>query len=565
MLLACACTGMTMAQVPANGLKAYYCFDDGSSSDISGNQQGLYQTASEGGYTAQNDGKLGKCLSTQFAGTYHSLNNTANVFKFTTQFSISVWIKAQANINSSYAVIVGNRRNLQVPTYNNYALLYNSLVSEIQFIVSDSSIGVPVAQSELLNWTHVAVTYDNGLAKIYINGELKASSTSFPSAISYPVSETTDYLNTLQVGNVYGIGNHSFNQLIDEMAIYDRKLTERDVLALYYATSNDISTNPVWNLVDLNGTVVRGYELSAKDSVTIGTVYNTENQLTNLTTGTVSQYTYGIDSKLASEFKLASNGRAIIRNGRDVFFKTPSEGFTTSPSFAATSVTVNKTDYYAIGGRSQGLFKLQDDNWIILDSTMQGSRIEVADDGSMAIIDKNGNLKTGNVSNQAITPVTDQPTGVQSIAIFDSTLAFVVSLSGEVYKIENGQWTLLTSSPVINRVAISQDGHLFALSNQLVYRYNQTFGRPTNPTGLNKVEIMQNLTMWPNPSNTTVHFLASKPLSEVRLYNITGMEVLCETMHPDAVDVQSLPNGVYWVKVKNMHQQQTVRKLVIQH
>lgn len=564
-LLATAWIGLAVAQVPAQGLKAYYCFDDGSTSDISGNQQHLYQTAPEGGYTALNDGKLGKCLNTQGQGNYHSLSNNDNAFCFTTQFSISVWVKLNVPLTSAYAVIVGNRRNLQASVYNNYALLYNSQVNQLQFIVSDSAIGTGITLSELENWTHLVATYQNGGAKLYVNGQLRAETSTFPTSISYPVSENNEYLNALQVGNINGIGNHSFNQLIDEMALYNRPLSERDALALYHAGSNDISTNPTWNLIDMNGTVVRGYELSVKDSMTIATVYNAENQLANLTNGTFSQYTYGADSKLASEFKVASNGKSVIRNGREVFFQTTGGTFTTIPAFSATAAAVNSTDYYAIGWKMNGLYKLQNNNWELLDSTLQGARIELANDGSLAVIDKNGGLKTGHVSTLPLSPVTNQPTEVQSISILDSTLAFAVNFNGEVYKIENGQWTLLTSSPVADRVAISQDGALFILSNQLVYRYYQTFGRPVNPTGLKNIAVMPDLSMWPNPSNTTLHLSSGTPLHEVRLYNSSGMEVLCETMNPGAIDVQNLPDGIYWVKVKDKQQQQAARKLIIQH
>ena len=93
-----------------------------------------------------------------------------------------------------------------------------------------------ISQNE---WTHIAVTYDKDLssenAKIYINGILDTSK-NFTSAIK------TNDLNLL-IGESYGssqggdssTGEENFNGVIDEVRIWNRTLTEGDVLQDYYS------------------------------------------------------------------------------------------------------------------------------------------------------------------------------------------------------------------------------------------------------------------------------------------------------------------------------------------
>jgi hypothetical protein len=77
-----------------------------------------------------------------------------------------------------------------------------------------------------LTWYHIAITYDNGSPKIYINGNLDASSSStLTTAASY-------YGN--DVGRL-GVGSQYFNGRISNLLIYSRALSTTEVLQNYNA------------------------------------------------------------------------------------------------------------------------------------------------------------------------------------------------------------------------------------------------------------------------------------------------------------------------------------------
>lgn len=76
-------------------------------------------------------------------------------------------------------------------------------------------------------WYHVAATFDNGLAKIYINGAKQAEKTSAVTSM-----DTNDY--SAIIGGYLG-SSHSFDGTIDEVRIYNRALSDSEILADYNA------------------------------------------------------------------------------------------------------------------------------------------------------------------------------------------------------------------------------------------------------------------------------------------------------------------------------------------
>ena len=107
-------------------------------------------------------------------------------------------------------------------------------------------------------WHHVAATYDGTVAKLYIDGELDNE-----------IYFNTDYLSTLDGGNYstnIGTANHAseyFNGIIDDLAIWNRALTEQQIQAQMNAPllGNELGLAAYWNfnegqgnsLTDLSG------------------------------------------------------------------------------------------------------------------------------------------------------------------------------------------------------------------------------------------------------------------------------------------------------------------------
>ncbi|MFC1787861.1 LamG-like jellyroll fold domain-containing protein [Patescibacteria group bacterium] len=151
-------------------------------------------------------------------------------------FSISAWVKMDdaANFWVTSKGISGSREYL----------FGSALAEEIYFMVynqgggsSDNltveSIGNPTLAGYEGQWIHLAATYDGSKSEtglnIYLNGEL------------YTVNQTkngtyTGMANTsndLLIGNAWGNLSYSSDGQIDEVAIFDRELTQSEIETMY--------------------------------------------------------------------------------------------------------------------------------------------------------------------------------------------------------------------------------------------------------------------------------------------------------------------------------------------
>jgi hypothetical protein len=81
-------------------------------------------------------------------------------------------------------------------------------------------------------WTHVAITYDNGLITTYGNG---IQVNQYPG--SEPIGDTEPTLNDFRIGNRQAFPN-AFPGTIDELKVYNRALSSSEVAAIYAAGSS---------------------------------------------------------------------------------------------------------------------------------------------------------------------------------------------------------------------------------------------------------------------------------------------------------------------------------------
>ena len=140
-------------------------------------------------------------------------------------FSISVWIKP-SNLNKPQGILGDHFwRN------NNF---YGYLLSINQKSRGDINVGLGNGEWKYFNtnsvlnenkWQHIIITYFNNTLSIYVNGQFIASS-----IMPYPNSQN----DKLGVGNWYSIVNEGcFQGNIDDLRIYNRALSESEILELY--------------------------------------------------------------------------------------------------------------------------------------------------------------------------------------------------------------------------------------------------------------------------------------------------------------------------------------------
>jgi hypothetical protein len=84
----------------------------------------------------------------------------------------------------------------------------------------------------LATWTHVAITYDNGLITTYGNGVQVHQYQG-----SGPISDAVPTLNDFRIGNRQAFAQ-PFGGIIDELKVYNRALSSSEVAAIYAAGSN---------------------------------------------------------------------------------------------------------------------------------------------------------------------------------------------------------------------------------------------------------------------------------------------------------------------------------------
>ncbi|MCA2005294.1 MAG: LamG domain-containing protein, partial [Ignavibacterium sp.] len=157
-----------------------------------------------------------------------SLANTTSM-NLETGFTINTWVKYK----NTYSVLVGKH----ICGYVNGFILGIDYDGQFQLWLGNSGWQT-VRTNKTLNedrWYMVTATYDgsSGSAKIYLDGQLENSGTlSYTNFSSYPISIGEVYQNNCSPANMSGA--------VDEVKIYNRALTDAEILDEYNNTYNDL-------------------------------------------------------------------------------------------------------------------------------------------------------------------------------------------------------------------------------------------------------------------------------------------------------------------------------------
>lgn len=157
-------------------------------------------------------------------GDVATLNNA-------TAFTVSCWVYL------TDADKAGNQAIFSVgPSGDKQIRVFKGSNQEIRLDIKNETGGTILSSSNLNTitidgWSHVVVTFNNGVGKIYINGDLKITSTSgyFPNN-TYTYGDTDD---TFNIGRLGYLNQQHWKGLIDELAIWSDVLSDEDVSKLY--------------------------------------------------------------------------------------------------------------------------------------------------------------------------------------------------------------------------------------------------------------------------------------------------------------------------------------------
>lgn len=219
------------------GLMSYYTFDNEDAADITENElDGTLMNNPS--FTSETANGKGKALYINGVKEQY-MTIPYNVFKSLTKYSVSFWVKdfSQGAIFSGAGVSEIDQRPRLLVTDNQkfqFDVQYSYSGADYRFSYDCTSI---MSSS----WHHVVVTTENGLNTLYVDGVKVDAESSY----CYAGSRATK-LNI--GGNSDGTLNSFISMKIDNIRLYQRTITEKEVKSIYnsecHASSVDNGNPP---------------------------------------------------------------------------------------------------------------------------------------------------------------------------------------------------------------------------------------------------------------------------------------------------------------------------------
>ncbi len=214
--------------IPGNGLVAYYPFD-GTIDDV-GTQAHDLAKFGETSFDRDRRNTDNSALSLR-GDNYLSLDHREDFDFENKDFTVSCWINA--SLPTDHHMMVWSKGSNQSGQHISWLRLYSD--TRYRFAVQDNSGGNTLRVPPSItggNWTHVVCIRQGLSSRVYLDGALAAES----SANSIKnVSNEHPFFIGVEFKNVDGevtYLNH-FTGQIDDFVIYDRALTEVEILALF--------------------------------------------------------------------------------------------------------------------------------------------------------------------------------------------------------------------------------------------------------------------------------------------------------------------------------------------
>ncbi len=217
--------------VPKNGLVGWWPFN-GNANDESGN--GNNGTVNGATLTADRNGKAISAFS--FNGIDNNISVIGNSsLNIENAITLSGWIKMDNNFNNLGGVI---DRGPGLGVHGGYYLRIRDY--QIDFAISSPYVEYFGGKLDIQKWYFFASTYDNNTLKIYLNNTLV-----YTKNVGSGNLDKWDDLQQLNFG-VEGFV-HYFKGIIDDIAIYNRALTEQEIKQLYEGCPKETAISSSFN------------------------------------------------------------------------------------------------------------------------------------------------------------------------------------------------------------------------------------------------------------------------------------------------------------------------------
>jgi hypothetical protein len=210
-----------------DGLIAYWSFDNCDATDDSGygNNGTIY------GDPQCLLGTRGKAFSFDGQNDYVTIPDSSSQQISTNQLTVSAWIQLGDNVGFTQWRIVEKQQTDRISWGleifgNGYG---GATGNNITFHDSNGSSWVNCTAKEISltadTWYNVTATDSNGLIRIYVNG-------TFVKECSNGLGILPNINSPIEIGKHYAYEAFYFNGILDDILIYDRALTEKEIQAL---------------------------------------------------------------------------------------------------------------------------------------------------------------------------------------------------------------------------------------------------------------------------------------------------------------------------------------------
>ena len=256
----------------SNGLVAYYPFN-GNAGDSSG--FGNHGTVYGATLTTGRNGISNTAY--YFDGTSNKITVSASAsIQPQYKLTLAAWIQPDAKSSAGWATVLTKRYSPGTDPYNSYALsTYNN--DKWEFDLSNGTTGsqktakAHTSTPYNAGWIFLSATYDSTQAKLYVNGVLDTT-ISFTGSIGYST-------NDLVIGYTTSGVNDYYKGRIDEIRVYNRDLSQAEILQLYSPYSNNYYSKSTGSLDSLStwGPNTNGTGTSPTSFGANNTIYNVVN------------------------------------------------------------------------------------------------------------------------------------------------------------------------------------------------------------------------------------------------------------------------------------------------
>ena len=265
--------GQVPNYVPFNGLLAYWPFS-GNTNDQTTNANHLTNNGAT--LVADRNGTANAAYSFNGAGNYLEKTVPSFVFSPTGTFSVSFWIN-RPSTSGGVAMMSGSG------TANNFIWLFSGSAANNTFGTNKQQSAWIWANSPYVvnQWEHYVCMFINGVMRIYRNGVLETSAT-------YSHTGALSTVLPFYIGK--DIGTSYFNGSIDDVAIWNRSLTNCEIQKMYTSQLPNIVSN-----AGADFTVCKGDTITLSGTGTGGNTYNWNMGITNnnpFVINTTTTYTY---------------------------------------------------------------------------------------------------------------------------------------------------------------------------------------------------------------------------------------------------------------------------------